>query len=336
MATSPAVWIPTGSGVAETGRIYVAGPDGHVLALDLDSGTILARGDFNATPVAARGDLVICWRSDTDRAHTISLLAARRDGDELTALWQTVLDLPEWVEPVSSEADAFRLEAEIRDDVVAVTWEAHARYRGGAPPPAHVEAAAAHDRRETVCVDCTTGAPVPGNGAPIAAARAVETVPAAFSDRQTVGYRRGVAWSAEPWRAGDGDAVLARAASGPGVSLLRLEVGRLEDHLLSNDRSAEAVVTSDGALIFLHEPGRAAAEWRVFSAVTGEPVATLPFEPGTEWITALDGRALYQVAEDRGGTRRCSLNCRRLQGGELQWSHVLSEVTLKPPPPPMP
>ena len=102
---------------------------------------------------------------------------------------------------------------------------------------------------------------------------------------------------------------------------------------LTDDPAAEAAVTPDGSLIFIHEPAGGAPTWHVFSAETGERITSLPFDVGTRGVAVVNERVLYLVVEDRGTTQRWSLRCRNLHSTELLWSYVLKEdVRSKAPP----
>jgi hypothetical protein len=156
-----------------------------------------------------------------------------------------------------------------------------------------------------------------------------------------VPYRSGTAWATRPWAtqargAGSADAFLARTAKEPGIVLVRRESGgaaRGSEIRLTDDPAAEAAVTPDGRLVFIHEPGGDAPAWHVFSAETGDRITRLPFDPGTGGVAVVNDQVLYLVVKDRRGTRRRSLRSRNLQTAEAMWSFLLSEETLRAPPP---
>ena len=335
MNTQPILRIPHGLADVQAELAYVAGPGERIVALDLTRGEIVARSDFAATPVAADGELLISWTSVIGQPNAVRLIAALRRGEKIRSAWEATLELPNWVDLESAEPDAFTLDAEIQEGVVVISWEASARYRGGAPPPPDVEEAATHNERGTVRLDRETGAPVGPEERTKIEQSPAEPLPDTVLDRQIVPYRSGPSWATKPWRAGRADSFLVRPKQGPGVALVRREAGSTEETRLSSDPNAEAAVIPDGGLIFIHEAGGGGRSWQVFSAVTAKRVASLPFDPGTECVAVVDDRVLYHVVEDVGTTRRQSLRCRSLRTGELMWSQMLGEVALKAPPPPM-
>jgi hypothetical protein len=333
MNTQATLWIPHGIADAKADLAYVAGPDECIVALNLTRGEIVARSDFAAKPLAADGDLLVGWTSVIAQPNAVRLIAALRRGEKIRSAWEATLELPDWVDLESAEPDAFTLDAEIQEGAVVVSWEASARYSGGAPPSPDVEEAAKHNERGTVRLDRKTGAPVGSEERTKFEQSPAELLPNMISNRQIVPYRSGPSWATKLWRAGKADSCLVRPKQGPGVSLVRSEAGSTEETRLSSDPNAEATVAPDGGSIFIHEPGSGGRSWQVFSAATAKRVASLPFDSGTEWAAVVDDRVLYHVVEDDGSTRRQSLRCRSLQSGELMWSQVLGEVALRAPPP---
>ncbi len=336
MSAQPGMRIPHGVADAQAQLAYVAGPGKPVIALDLARGEVVARSDFSARPLVADGDLLVAWSPVVGRPAAIRLIAARRHGDQIVPAWEATLELPDWVDLESAEPDAFTLDAEIREGVVVTNWTASARYRGGAPPSPDIEDAATHGERGTARFDRETGATLGVEDRSEVPFESAELSPEAVPDRRVVAYRAGQTWSTRPWRAGKAESVLVKPKEGPGVAVARREASSIVEIKLSDDPNAEAAVTPDGVLIFVHEPGGDGRSWRVFSSATGEPIASLPFDPGTEWVAVVDDRVLYYVVEDVEKTRHQSLRCRSLRTGERMWSKTLGEVTLRAPPPPMP
>jgi hypothetical protein len=226
------------------------------------------------------------------------------------------------------------LEAEIQGGLVVVTWEAHSRYQGGAPPPPQVEEAATRDERRIVRLDRETGA-VMGQERAELAPSPEPALPELPPTSRMVPYRSGTSWATQSWRAGSADVFLVRTAEEPGIVLVRRDSGGADgsgEIRLTSDPAAEATLTPDGRLVFIHEPGGDAPAWHVFSTETGEPITRLPFDSGTEGVAVVNDRVLYLVVEDLGTTRRRSLRCRNLHTAEAMWSQLLSEEARKAPP----
>ena len=160
MIEHSAVNIPHGIADPEGNVAYVVGPEGLLHCLELGTGEILARTGFSASPLTIDRGTLIGWRPATGQPNTVRLFAAVRQGNVLRLKWEETLELPDWVEVDSLEPNRFTLEATIEGKQVVVTWEAHSRYRGGAPPPRQVEEAATHDEHRTLRLDPETGAAV--------------------------------------------------------------------------------------------------------------------------------------------------------------------------------
>ncbi len=334
--TGAGVQIPRG--VSDTGTAYVAGPQGPIIAIDLASGSVLARSEFPATPVAVAAGAVIGWAAVPKERNRIRLFAASVKGDILHLDWETTLQLPAWVDTNSPEADAFVLEANVEADEVVVTWEAHARYGGGAPPPPDVAAAGRHDERRTQRFDRHSGTAL-GEERAAPAPIAQEKLPELPAERRIVSYRVGDSWATSAWQAGARDVFLATSAKEPGIVLVRGQAGDetgSDEVRLTADARATVSVTPDGRLVFVHDPAAGELSWQVYAAETGQRLAQLPYEAGTASVAVSGERVLYEVLEETGSTRKRVLRCRDLKTGQLQWSQVLKEEEVaKAPPPPM-
>lgn len=338
MVNSSTLQIPCGLADPEREVAYVVGSEGLIHCLDLGSGAVQARTNFAGSPLTIDSGTLIAWTPTHHGPNTIRLLAAVRQGDLLSPKWEQAVQLPQWVEIGSPEPGGFKLEAEIRRPLVVVTWEAHSRYRGGAPPPAQVEEEEKHDERRTIRFDLETGASI-GEESAEPASSPEPGLPELPPDKRIVPYRSGASWLTRPWRVGSADVFLARATEEPGIVLIRrysCGEGGLREIRLTTDPAAAAAVTPDGRFIFIRETGGDPSAWHVFSADSGERVTTLPFDAGTEAVAVVKDWVLYLVVETIGTTLRQSLRCRHLHEGEEMWSHLLSEEARKLPSPPPP
>lgn len=327
-------------GVADSrGRLgFVKGPQGLIYALDLQNGEEQARSIFPAIPLTIYDDSLIGWRPDLDVANAVGLFAAEILEETLRLSWEQNLDLPSWVRVSTTELDFFRLLANIKGKELIISWEAHSRYPGGAPPPLEVEAAEVRDARGVVYVD-----PASGNVLRVERHDQIPesepALPALPANRYFVPYLQNEAWETQPWLIQEQDAYLTRTAGKPGFQLIRREIDRDENQIeihLTNDPNAFAAVTPDGSFIFIHEPERGSSSWQVYLVKTGEIVAKLPYEPGTQSVSVLGEQVLYSVTQDLGTTQIRTLRCRNLHSGKLIWSFKIDEDFSKSPPPPPP
>lgn len=334
MTTPSTIRIPRGIVDAQTDVAYVVGKERRIFCLLPDTGEVLASTDFASIPVAVDTGMLIGWSYAPNRPNEIRLFSAARQGSVLLPRWEQTLQLPEWVDVSSPEPDSFMLEAEVREGRITITWEAHARYRGGAPPPVEVERAAMRDERHTLEFDRKTGA-ITGKERVEPAPHPERIAPKLKPNAQIVPYRSGTSWDTQPWRAGAVNACLIRTADEPGIVLLHKDdVGADAEIRLTDNPHAVAAVTLDGGLIFIHEPGETESAWQVFSTETGTRVASLGFDPGAEGVSVFKDRVLYVVREDAKGMRRRTLRCRNFRNGKPMWSFVLDEEAVRAPPPP--
>ena len=333
MSASSTPRIPCGIVDPEAKIAYVKGRDGRITGIALETGELLARTEFAAMPLAYGEGRLICWSHLPQRPNEVRLHAVVRQGRELIPQWEQTLTLPEWVEVNSPEPDSFQLEVAVDKQRVTAAWEAHSRYRGGAPPPIDVEQAAMRDECHTQHLDLNNGTLI--GKALIEPVPTPERMPPKLRpDRRIVPYHAGTSWETQSWRCGAVHACLIKAVDRPGILLLHQDAAGAEAEIrLTDDPQATAAITLDGGLIFIHEPGETGPVWQVFATATGKHLARLGFDPGTDGIAVIDDRILYVVREDIQGMRRRTLECRGFPSGEAMWSFVLAEEAVKAPPP---
>lgn len=332
MSTNTTLQIPNGVANPDLDVACVTGPQGFIHCLDLATGEDLAQTDFPATPLTIDGDTLIGWTPAAGDPQRADLFAAVPQGDILQIKWREPLQLPNWVAVDSIEEDDFSIAAGIQEQQLAVTWEAHSRYEGGAYPPAFVESASSHDEQRTITLNPETGeetAPDLVEMAPIGEAK----LPQIPSTKRVVPYQSGAKWETQPWHYGSADLLLVRDANEPGILLLRREDGAHEaqEIRLTSDPNAVAAVTPDGSHIFIQQPGAKTPSWPVF-LTTGEQVAELPFEPGAGSVAVVNERVLYDVTDQSDGILRRTLFSRDMQTAEPLWSFLLSEELPQAPP----
>jgi outer membrane protein assembly factor BamB len=144
-------------GVADPGaaRAFVADHAGTVLALDLAAGEVRWRAGPGLRPVSVVGDVVVAARvAGRNQLELVMLDAA--DGRELRA--SEPLALPDWAQVSLHDTPDYALRADAEGGNVVLRWSAQARYRGGAPPGAMVQAAAERQAAGAARVDVSSGA----------------------------------------------------------------------------------------------------------------------------------------------------------------------------------
>jgi hypothetical protein len=330
--------IPQGLAIPASNVAYVVNGQGLIECLNLGNGQVAAQTTFSAYPLVVDQGAIIGWRPGSS-PNSLVVFSATQQGDVLQPTWETTIALPDWVEIDPTDPTRFAVAAALEDGQLAVTWEAHARYEGGAPPSLEVESASTHDERRTVYLHRETGAQIASEPSAPEAEASAPSLPELPPGQQPMPYRSQAAWSTQPWTVGSTEAFLVRTTEPPGVSLIR----RTSTHpqggsaiSLTNDPSAIAVVTLDGQFVLIREPAAEDPSWLLFSAETGEQVASVPLNQDVESAAVVGEGIMYVVAETAGGTQRQYLRFWDLERSELRWSHLLSEQTLsKPPPLPM-
>jgi hypothetical protein len=242
--------------------------------------------------------------------------------------------LPEWV-PVSTEANgSFSLRLRGEGDTVVIEWEAHARYSGGAGPPAFVRAQAHQETTGGVVVDLASGHVRMLSGHTVVTPDS-RSRPPCWVERDP---------AAEPWVAGMKRVALvwseADGELSVGLASVDMTTGESQTMELTRGRALVARVTADGKYVFVHSDIRPGGDtpWRVYSGNTGEHVANLTYDPGARWPTVLDQRVYYVVetaetADNGKEATRISLKARELATDRLAWELVLATIWSARPPP---
>ncbi len=335
MIEKAGVPIPRGLADPKGNFGYLVDVQDLIHQLDLESGASLARSSVRGRPLALYDGALIGWAAAPGTSPAIRLFSAARQGDALQMNWETALPLPDWVELGSAEPGRFAITARVEGSRLVVTWEARTQYAGGAPPPAEVTQAQSNSTARTLRLDPGTGAVLSEETVAISLVATPE-LPQLSPGLFFVPYLQNGIWATQPWGVNGAEHYLVREASQPGILLVRREspgADGEERMRLSSDPGAEAAVTPDGGLIFIHEPARPEQAWSIFSVRTGEPVTRLPYEVGTEDVAVLGNRVLYLVIEMSGGSRQLTLRCRLLDTGEACWAFPLGVETLGTPPP---
>jgi hypothetical protein len=339
--------IPLGV-TGEDGRIgCVEVQRGLLQCLDLRTGQPLARSDFPCRPLLIDGGELVAWTPDPNAPNRLRPFAVEPGGGAFAPRWFEAVSLPDWVDTNREEPERFRLEAAVEGGRLLLDWEAHSRYEGGAPPPPEVIAAYQKDAAGRVEIDRATGAVVASRPLdPPSRERDLLALSDLVQSLPMVPYRSGTEWRNAPWPVGEREALLLRSddATRPG---LRLRVqdpthGEAVDHWLGGATDRAPVVATDGRFLLLGPPVAApAADWQVFSAETGAPVARMPLGQDVAAAAVIGGEVLALVEEESpdpgGGLRRQrTLEARDLATGAVLWSFPLADEPLLPPPPPPP
>jgi hypothetical protein len=155
-------------GVADEGeRVgFVQRRAGNITAIDLQTGKILWTTTELARPLLVCGERLLAYRLLAPNVLQIVAAVASADGT-LTTVSEPVT-FPDWVTIDPEDSREFSLAATADDHFLLLAWEAHAYYRGGAPPSRQVIEQTRKDTDGVARVDLATGkvAMLPGEPRP--------------------------------------------------------------------------------------------------------------------------------------------------------------------------
>src|SRR5579859_5197303 len=289
MGETRPTWFPLGVADAP-GRVgFVGTALGNIVAIDLRSGRMRWQTSAAQRPLIALPEWLVALESEARRVVVLDSAS----GGSLRITEQ--LPLPE---------RSTQLDAHLDDErILMVRWQVREHYAGGAPPPAHVQAALERERSGVVRVDLTTGAIVSEEpGLPQAQA----SPPLEFEVHAGVQILR------------------LRKRAGAVVELLRGT--RLVTH-----------ATPDGEYVLVHQDQPEPTPWWIFSVETGERAAVVTHEPGARDACIIGERLYYLVERPMpAGVQPISLFARDLIANTLLWELSLPGRPVASAPPPRP
>ncbi len=313
-------------GVADLeGRFgYVATTDG-IDRVDLQTGGLVWSSRVAGRPLIVLGERLAVVSGDGDMIDFRIVLLETRDGAPCQETdW---IDASDWGGlPVDD------LEVTARQQDLVLAWRARGRYKGGAPPPPAVESASRFDAWIEIRIDLERGQ------ATISEASRPSSPPDTRVGMLSLPYWRRATWHTEPWRADH--RLLALVAEGAEV-LLEIRDGvsgeRLQRAALPVPGQAAFSVSPDGRYLFARpeSDGKGSSEeipWWIFSAGTGEFLATLAFEEGTRSECVLDRRVFYVVERSAAPPLQVTLKGRAFSG-ETLWERPLGQPAAARPGP---
>lgn len=158
------VAFPNGIADAEGRHACVRDRAGHLVAIDLERGSILWRSSEPLRPLLAAPDEAIA----TTESFPAVCVGLRFDGAGAIGWRSGVLPIPEWAFAGNA---SLTLAAEMHGATITIRWSARARYRGGAAPSREILEQAARDDHGAFAVDRGAGRVTP---APAPASRPAE------------------------------------------------------------------------------------------------------------------------------------------------------------------
>lgn len=302
--------VPFPRGVATPDGVsgFIGRSTAGVAAVDLASGADLWQVTHPARPRLVVGDRLVAQDLGEPRANALRfiLLDLTRRGRVVLTLGPIVL--PDWVS-VADPEQVFTFETYAADSELGVDWQAESIYRGGAPPPSHVQIQARHVAHGQVRLSLATGDVVAERADTGPLAREVAAPLLAVTSAP---YLRDLSWHDAPWVADSMGAALVKidVAGQNQMQLRRWELsngGELMPVRLATGDASVAEVTPDGRFLFVRREhggvdAAAHAPWLVFSVMSGQSIGQVPYEEGASGPCVVHGRVFYLVESTRAST----------------------------------
>ncbi|MEQ9667973.1 hypothetical protein [Coleofasciculus sp. G2-EDA-02] len=350
------VFIP--GGIADTTGKFgcIQNEEGGTDCIDLTNGHLISRINRISKPLLIRDQKLIIWSPNLENHNVLHLFTALiQKGQESLRPMQSV-SLPEWCDATSTDSLDFQLQASAEDNQLVIQWQARSRYKGGAPPPQYIIEQLSKDAAGTVRIDINTGKIISRNFQEITPEKNILQDDFELFAR-TIPYKQGFEWYNKPWTVGEHEFVLLseNAKGQPGIYLLKRDaINRREQNITKLlEKSAisseiELNLTPDGRYLFAVLADSDSAEksqssWYIFSVTSGERVSVISYEPGTEYISVIDGKIFYLVEQftpQGEQTHWCKiLKSRDLRTGKIVWFRTLIDRYEKSDyfsPPPLP
>jgi hypothetical protein len=331
---------PLPGGLADpAGRTgYLANPHGGIDAIDLKNGELLWTTTEAEKPLFLQGSRLVAQAGTKRNRIRILVFDAAQQGQ--CVLESDPVVLPPWVVAGEAVGHSFDGRWRLEHNQAILTWTATARYVGPNQPTPKQQAAAERHACGTARIDLDTGQVQLGEAEP---ALAEPTPPGDLIENMSVRWqavRGGRFWALIREGLSDRELLVLRSWDTSGKSLTRQELARGKQVLV--------LPTLDGQHLCLREapprpdpkaPRKPDQEhaWAIFTIDTGLPLARLPYEPGTQAITILAGRAFIAVADavngrlDQPQLQTRTLRAVDIKSGKLLWEHAVAGRLLIPP-----
>jgi hypothetical protein len=318
------VFFPRGVADPE-GRAGYVGDGRGIVAVDIPQGQQLWRTERSAHPLISDGTRLAAASPDGHRANVLEVVIhdGSRQGDPVLVSDPVVF--PEWATAGPGPREVFWMRAQLDDNKLRLEWEARARYSGGAAPSARIRREAEHDATGVVEVDLDTGSVERMALDADAAESPVRRPPLEPQDLDEA-WLAGTVVTRLVWDTENGEQKLSLETIDPSTGSVRAALD------LARGGGLVAQVTPDGCYLLVHSEIRTSQDdpWSVFSAQTGERVATLAHEAGATSPAILRDRVFYLVEQRDAGTVHRTLRARELDAGGLIWELPLATEAARP------
>lgn len=341
--------IPGGVADADGKFGCVTNQDGHVMALDLETGKSLWESKTSGRVVAVTGAWAWAVARDKDKGDVLHVVGLDR-GDGRARVESDPVVLPDWVDatPGTGAGRSFAISPRLlgKGLDLYLTWQANAWYWGGAAPsPQVLKAARKHAdgvvrvNLETNQVEMLDAAKEPPAGPKVSDALRKEAA-RNYGEGLTVATAGddAVAVDLEPAGQNKQKVVLKRwdlATEKPLDPVVLADVGQYNVITLP---SAGVTLVRNAAA----PPGPSPDEatWTVFALPTGKQITQFTSESAATDFAAVGPRLFYEAKEwfkgptpGGGGVLPRTLKAVDLKMGKHLWEQAIEGERLPPPPP---
>jgi hypothetical protein len=323
-ASSESVNIPGGVADAKSAKGFVTNPKAGIDAVDLNDGHLLWSASDGSNPIFVSENRLFAYGTHDGKRNVIRLVVLDTSAGKRLLKSESIA-FPSWVDVEPSPGHSFAARPHLDGQKLVMTWEAHARYAGGANPPPEVVKRATKDATGQVQIDIKDGAVQEIKETNAEAGK--QTRPPGLEDVESSPYQTSLGLETKPLIVGNRLKVLATKETATGDEKLFLkswdlksgkEAGEIE---LTQGKDLSSQVTLDGRSLLVHEPGaEKPSPWLVFSLETGKQIAKIQYVEGARQVSLVGPRALFAVTGDEGQTIVRSVD---LESGRLLWERLI-------------
>jgi hypothetical protein len=322
-------------------RAYVVSPEQGIDGIDLNNGRIVWHSSRPGSPLIAYHGQLAAFVPEPSVPNAFHVAVFHPPQIEPVLASETVALTP-WISAGSRNPDEFSYRVHIRQNSLTIMWQAHSRYKGGAPPPPGIKKDSARMETGEVQVDLESGT-ASLHRARLKALRRPETVSGGL---QALSYKQHHRFRSEPWKTGDTLSCLLKSG-GPGagrISLKRFSISipdQLQETELHFNPDQIPIVSADGRYVLFRESDltmkspQGESRYEIIGAQDANSVGGFS-ERGALQDLSVSGIYVYYLITARGpqgpnhGGGRF-IRARDLTTESLLWELSVPEVKRPPP-----
>jgi hypothetical protein len=300
-----------------------------IFGVDLAMGHLQWQTRVASWPLIILGDKLCAGSVAPAQHNVLHILVLDLSCDAEVTDGEAEVVFPAWVD--LSDADAFQMQTYKADDDVVLEWEAHRRYRGGAPPSEEILRATTLDTCGVARIHLAEGSVDMSIGETISGRAWQNDV----EDLNSLPYEIGFQNRADPWLLDEHLFGLAVEDRGRERWLClrsnKPDLRSVELMQLPTHEDVQPRLTRDGRFVLVRTEGtgeqasQSGPACQIFRTDTGRRVARVKMELDARDPCILDTR-LYYVT----GT---ALMAKDLSDAEQKWAWPLPPATFRGPPP---